>query len=245
MAGGFYDNGYDPRRAAMSQLMGSLMGLGNAPQQPTNASVGLWNQYQSATDPGVKEALIRQMQAQDQGKAFNEQMRQAGYVMGGGQDGGAFNYTAAPQLWNQYQSSTDQSVKDALIRQMQGADQGAAYNQAMRNAGYNVNALGSGQFGYSPATPPASQPGTSKGGTGSGGRMGWGQGPNWGWGGGGQPMGTREEQWARGTTGSPYGPGMGQGGWSGGWGQYSPNDFSYRPGFRPGIMPYEGWGGWQ
>jgi len=40
-----------------------------------NPSVNLWNQYQGATDPGVKDAMIRQMQGTDAGAAFNANMK--------------------------------------------------------------------------------------------------------------------------------------------------------------------------
>lgn len=64
------------------------------PANPNQWAVDLYNQYQGNQDQGVRDALTRQMQGQDMGKAFNQAMRGAGYSLNQpAAPGGAYTYT--------------------------------------------------------------------------------------------------------------------------------------------------------
>jgi len=55
----------------------------------------------------------------------------------------------AQNLWNQYQVAQPGQARSDLIRQMQAADNGAAFNANMKNNGYVLNAGPGGNYSYS------------------------------------------------------------------------------------------------
>jgi hypothetical protein len=55
----------------------------------------------------------------------------------------------APGLYQQYQGMQPGADRDALVRQMQGSDQGAAFRAAMRGANYQLDQGPGGTFSYS------------------------------------------------------------------------------------------------
>jgi hypothetical protein len=211
-------------------MWANAWGGGGQPQQPTqpayqapqNWATGLYGQYQGATDQAQKDAMIRAMQGSDQGAAFNAAMKGAGYGLNPG-EGGGFNYTAptaqgnwATDLYGKYQGATDQAQKDAFIQQMQGGDQSAAFNQAMKSAGYTYQAGQNGAPGsYAAPTPPPQQPQAQQQ---PQGMQGWGN--------------TMKDMLSSMTS-------------MGGMGQWSGNMPSMRPGFGGWTSPMfrGGWGG--
>ena len=73
-------------------------------------------------------------------------------------------YGGAPNLYRQYQQFQPGSIgSQDLIRQMQGTDNGAAFNANMKGAGYALNDQGGGVFsyqqpGYAPGGPQQRTP---------------------------------------------------------------------------------------
>lgn len=73
--------------------------------------------------------------------------------------------SSAPDAYNQYQRLAPGAERDSLVRQMQGNDNGAAFNSAMRNQGYMLNSAPGGAFSYTGghqgapgSTPQAASP---------------------------------------------------------------------------------------
>lgn len=59
-----------------------------------------------------------------------------------------WNGQNAAAAYNAYQNTNDQALKDAMVRDMQGQDNGAGFNAAMRGAGYMLNGGPGGQYSY-------------------------------------------------------------------------------------------------
>lgn len=62
---------------------------------------------------------------------------------------GGFNADSAQQLYNQYQGAQPGADRDNLVKMMQGGDNGAAFNQAMRSGGNMLSGGANGQYSYS------------------------------------------------------------------------------------------------
>ena len=157
-------------------------------QQGSQNAQNLWNQYQVAQPGQARSDLIRQMQAADNGAAFNANMENNGYVLNSG-PGGNFSYSQPGGVSDQVQRMQD---AQGLNRQGQPQTQqwSSQGNQGGGYGGYQSGAFGQGPSGYGEQW--------------NGGRGGF-HGQN------GQPM-----QWN--GYGQGGGWGGGQGGWGGGWG---------------------------
>lgn len=69
-----------------------------------------------------------------------------------------WNGQNAAAAYNAYQNTNDQAMRDAMIRDMQGQDNGAGFNAAMRGAGYMLNGGPGGQYSYTGGHQGAPQP---------------------------------------------------------------------------------------
>jgi hypothetical protein len=66
-----------------------------------------------------------------------------------------FNSQNANQLYQTYNNTQNQGDRDAIVRLMQGNDQGVGYNNAMRQGGYMLNSGPNGSYTYEGGHQPA------------------------------------------------------------------------------------------
>lgn len=85
--------------------------------------------------------------------------------MGGNAQPQQPQYGGAPDLYRQYQQFAPGSAgAQDLTRQMQGSDNGAAFNANMKSAGWKMDDLGGGNYGYQQPQQSQSGGANAKGG---------------------------------------------------------------------------------